>query len=148
MNMKLFFSVLFVWIICNSCDYPIRQYGYVLDCQNGKPIPNSRVTLNSEVLELDSNGFFRKDGLTGLYKSKLLSVEKDGYKPFKVDIDNMRDDVADYRVTQKYRTVESEHDFVRDSTTYRIHRSTRVNDYSSKFTVSGDTIWIYLEALK
>jgi hypothetical protein len=146
--MKIFIRVLLLWIACSSCDYHIEQYGYVLDSQTEERIKDYRVTLNSGALEVDSSGFFRKEGLTGRYKSKLLSVEKQGYKPFIVDIDRLGDDVATYRVNQKYRTVQSAQDRVTDSTTYRIVQAERVNDYSSKFTVSGDTIWIYLEAMQ
>lgn len=146
--MKTFLSVLLLWIVCSSCDYPIEQYGYVLDNQTGQRITDYRVILNSRAIEVDSSGFFRKEGLTGRYKSKLLSVEKDGYKPFIVDFDRLENDAATYRVTQNYRTVETAHNLVMDSTTYRMVKAERVNDYSSKFTVSGDTIWIYLEAIQ
>lgn len=144
--MKNFIRVLLLCIACSSCDYPIEQYGYVLDSRTGERITDYRVTLNSGALEVDSSGFFRKKGLTGRYTSKLLSVEKDGYKPFMVDIDDQGDDATNYRVTQKYRTVQSPQSWVKDSTTYQSMREDRINDYSSKFTVSGDTMWIYLEA--
>ena len=144
--MKNIIGVLLLWMVCSSCDYPIEQYGYVLESRTGERIKDYRVTLNSGVVEVDSSGFFRKNGLTGRYTSKLLSVEKEGYKPFIVDIDNRGDDATNYRVTQKYRIVQSPHIWVKDSTTYQIMREDRINDYSSKFTVSGDTIWIYLEA--
>jgi hypothetical protein len=144
--MKNFLVIFILLILITSCDYHIEQYGFVFDSRTNKRIVDYKVLLNSNIIEVDSNGFFGVNGLTGRYKSKTISIEKTGYKPFIIDVKNNDEDCI-YKVTQKIRNVKLDKPKLIDSAANYYITDDYINDYSSEFKISGDTILVFLEPL-
>ena len=142
--MKLIFKIFILSIILTSCDYQIKQYGFVLDNQTKRPIKDCKVLLNKEVLDVDSNGFFGINALTGSYSSKNISIERKDYKPFFIEIKNTSGSIS-YKVKKSVKILKWKKINTLDSVKNYHSVDDYINVYSSNFLLKNDTIWVFLE---
>jgi len=128
-----------------ACDCVTHKSGFVLDSDTNDPIPNALVKFDYLKAETDSTGYFLIERMTGLCPKWKLSVSKNGYKPFQLEI-NFKGDNTIYKVLNPREFEEFTH--VRylneDSSSYIIGEWIDLN--STSFTIiNPDSIIIKLK---
>lgn len=133
-------------MIFTSCDFSTGIEGKVIDKETGIPISHANINLlDGQDIELsDASGYFKVYCNTGAYKvNPIITVTKNGYKPFKIKIENSKDKI-NYIVSSESFFVEYDEPFYPDTNNRKTFISgTWINKWSQNFIVD-DTLTILL----
>ncbi len=69
-----------------SCDCSLTQYGKVLDAETKQPIEGAKISISKWTETTSETGEFEFTITTNICPDRIVLVEMEGYKPFKMEI--------------------------------------------------------------
>lgn len=138
--------VLFILVILlASCDCTMDQYGVVLDAKTDQPVEGVLVSISKWQETTKKNGEFEFHIVTGICSKKLIIIEKEGYKPFELEVKN-EDDHFIYKVSSDYGYHEYKEPLPTRFNPKIKEQGSYFDTYSTKFAAhKPDSIVFFLE---